>query len=189
MRADLFPAGNAPPIVPDADLRQVRHTFRTDVCMAETIDSIDLRLLTALQRDGSLSQRDLAEQIGLSQNACWRRLQRLQASGLLKGTHVRVDLRALGLDLTVFVMIRTRHHSKDWSEAFRRHVENLPEVIDFYRIGGEWDYLIKVVTRGMAGYDAFYQKLITGFDFVTVTGIFSMEAILETRAADLGRLT
>jgi Lrp/AsnC family transcriptional regulator len=86
------------------------------------------------------------------------------------------------------VMIKTRYHSKEWSDAFRRHVEQLPEVIDFFRIGGEWDYLIKVATRGMAGYDAFYQKLITGFDFATVSGIFSMEAILENRPTDLSRL-
>lgn len=154
--------------------------------MAE-VDESDLRILNCLQRDGALSQRELAERVGLSQNACWRRLQRLQASGLILGTHARVDLVALGLDLTVFVMIRTRHHSRDWSEAFRRHVEQLPEVTDFFRVGGEWDYLLKVVTRGIAGYDAFYQKLITGFDFATVTGIFSMEAMLNNRARDLAR--
>lgn len=135
-----------------------------------------------------MSQRDLAEQVGLSQNACWRRLQRLTASGLIRGTRASIDLAALGLDLTVFVMIRTRHHSKEWADSFRAHVERLPEVIDFYRIGGEWDYLVKVTTRGMGGYDAFYQKLITNFDLATVTGYFSMEAILENRAADLARL-
>ncbi|MGV8987746.1 MAG: Lrp/AsnC family transcriptional regulator [Cypionkella sp.] len=156
--------------------------------MDDKIDSIDLRLLTFLQKDGSLSQRDLAEQVGLSQNACWRRLQRLQAAGLIRGSRVMVNLPALGLDLTVLVMIKTRYHSKDWSDSFRHHVEQLPEVIDFFRIGGEWDYLIKVATRGMAGYDAFYQKLITGFDFATVSGIFSMEAILENRPLDLSRL-
>lgn len=152
------------------------------------VDHIDLRILTVLQTDGSLSQRELADRVGLSQNACWRRLQRLQADGIIRGSRASVDLSALGLDLTVFVMVRTRHHSKEWAESFRRHVELLPEVIDFYRIGGDWDYLIKVVTRGMAGYDAFYQKLITNFDLATVTGFFSMEAILENRPADLARL-
>ncbi|MBI1171469.1 winged helix-turn-helix transcriptional regulator [bacterium] len=156
--------------------------------MDDKIDSIDLRLLTVLQKDGALSQRELAERVGLSQNACWRRLQRLEASGVIRGTRIQVDLAGLGLDLTVLVMIKTRYHSKEWSDAFRRHVELLPEVIDFFRIGGEWDYLIKVATRGMAGYDAFYQKLITGFDFATVSGIFSMEAILENRPVDLPRL-
>ncbi|MER8785132.1 Lrp/AsnC family transcriptional regulator [Mesorhizobium sp. M1006] len=152
------------------------------------IDAFDMKILTAMQIDASLSQRDLAERVGLSQNACWRRIQRLQSLGLIRGSHSSIDLRALGLDLTVFVMVRTRHHSKEWSEAFRTHVERLPEVIDFYRIGGDWDYLIKVVTQGMSGYDAFYQKLITNFDLATVTGFFSMEAIINNRPVDLTNL-
>jgi Lrp/AsnC family transcriptional regulator len=152
------------------------------------IDDFDMRILNFIQRDAYLSQRELAEKIGLSQNACWRRLQRLQALGLIREAHNTIDLKALGFDLTVFVMIRTRHHSRDWSEEFRAHVERLPEVIDFYRIGGDWDYLIKVVTKGMSGYDAFYQKLITNFDLATVTGFFSMEAIINGRPVDLMRL-
>ena len=152
------------------------------------IDDFDMKILTAMQIDAGLSQRDLAEKVGMSQNACWRRLQRLHSLGLIRGSHSEIDLQALGLDLTVFVMIRTRHHSREWSEQFRAHVEKLPEVIDFYRIGGEWDYLIKVVTKGMSGYDAFYQKLITDFDLVTVTGFFSMEAIINNRPVDLGKL-
>lgn len=156
--------------------------------MTAKFDSIDLKILTMLQKDGSLTQRDLAEEIGLSQNALWRRMQALQASGVLLGSRVTVDLRALGLDLTVFVMIKTRHHSRDWLESFARHVATIPEVVDCFRIGGEWDYLLKVVARGMAGYDAFYQRLITGFDFDTVTGIFAMEAMVENRPVDVARL-
>ncbi|MDO8884900.1 MAG: Lrp/AsnC family transcriptional regulator [Pseudotabrizicola sp.] len=151
-------------------------------------DTTDLRILTALQRDSTLSQREIAERIGLSQNACWRRIQALQTAGILVGSQARVDLAALGLDLTVFVMIRSRHHSRDWVDRFSRHVQSLPEVIDFNRIGGEWDYLVKIVTQGMAGYDRFYQRLIDGFEFDKVTGLFSMERILENRPADLNRL-
>lgn len=149
------------------------------------LDSFDMKILNAMQSDASLSQRDLAETVGMSQNACWRRLQRLNLLGLISGSHNVIDLNALGLDLTVFVMIRTSKHSKEWSEAFRLHVERLPEVVDFYRIGGEWDYLIKVVTNGMGGYDRFYQKLITDFELATVTGFFSMEAIINNRPVDL----
>lgn len=152
------------------------------------IDEIDLRILTCLQQDAALAQRDLAEQVGLSQNACWRRLQRLQASGIIGSSRTEIDLERLGFDLTAIVMIRTRHHSKEWAEDFRKHVGRLPEVIDFYRIGGDWDYLVKVVTRGISGYDAFYQKLITNFDLATVTGYFAMEAIIRNRAVDLGRI-
>jgi Lrp/AsnC family transcriptional regulator len=149
------------------------------------VDDFDMRILSTLQRNGTISQRDLADAVGLSQNACWRRLQRLNETGIILGTHAKIDLVALGIDLTVFVMIRTRHHSKDWAISFCKHVESLPEVTDFYRIGGEWDYLIKVMTRGIAGYDAFYQKLITDFDLATVTGFFSMETIISNRTADL----
>jgi Lrp/AsnC family transcriptional regulator len=152
------------------------------------IDDFDLKMLTCLQKNAALAQRDLAEQVGLSQNACWRRLQRLQASGVIGAARTEIDIGLLGFDLTAIVMVRTRHHSKEWSEDFRKHVDRLPEVIDFYRIGGDWDYMIKVITRGISGYDAFYQKLITNFDLATVTGYFAMEAIIRNRAVDLGRI-
>lgn len=152
------------------------------------LDEFDLKILTLLQSSSDLSQRELAERVGLSQNACWRRLQRLTSEGLIKGTQTRVDLAAIGLDLTVFVMVRTRHHSKEWLETFRHHVERIPEVADFYRIGGDWDYLIKVVTRGMGGYDDFYQKLVDGQDLATVTGFFAMETIIDNRPVNLGKM-
>ena len=155
---------------------------------SEKIDGFDLKLLNALQKDSTQSQRELADKVGLSQNACWRRLQRLQSIGIIQGSRTELDLSALGLDLTVFVMIRTRSHSREWSEAFKAHVMKLPEVTDFYRIGGDWDYLIKVIARGMSGYDAFYQKLISNFDLAAVTGFFSMEAIVKNRPLDLNRL-
>lgn len=152
------------------------------------IDNIDLKILTQLQKCGNLSQRELSDKIGLSQNACWRRLQRLTASGLIKGSSTEIDLDALGLSLTVLVLIRTRHHSKEWADRFRKHVERLPEVVDFHRIGGSWDYVIKIVTKEMAGYDLFYQRLIANFDLERVIGMFSMEAIVENRPPDLTRL-
>src|ERR1700748_1213235 len=102
------------------------------------IDHTDLKILSWLQSNASLSQRELADLVGLSQNSCWRRLQRLTENGFVKGTRTHIDLALLGLDLTVLVMVRTRHHSKEWADSFRRHVERLPEVIDFHRIGGDW---------------------------------------------------
>ncbi len=100
---------------------------------------------------------------------------------MLKGTHAVVDAAALGLDLTVFVMIKTRHHSREWSDAFRAHVARIPEVAELHRIGGQWDYMLKIVTRGMAGYDDVYRRLIDGFDLDDVTGYFSMETIFAER--------
>ncbi|KPP91223.1 Lrp/AsnC family transcriptional regulator [Erythrobacter sp. HL-111] len=149
------------------------------------IDRIDRKLLAALQADSSLSQRALADKVGLSQNACWRRLNRLQSEGVILGQRAELDLARLGLDLVVVVMIKTPHHSKEWAEGFRNHVERLPGVVDLYRIGGEWDYLIKVVTRGIAGYDRFYQSLVDGFDLSVVTGHFVMEEMMSAKPVAL----
>lgn len=153
--------------------------------MPENIDHIDRALLKALQADASLSQRELADQLNLSQNTCWRRLRALDERGVLQGTTARIDRQALGLDLVVFVMLRTRHHSADWLAAFRRHVLTIPEVVDFHRIGGDYDYQLKVVTQDMPSYDQVYQRLIAGVELDSVTSYFAMEAIAEGRPLPL----
>ncbi len=153
--------------------------------MRKTFDQIDLAILNHLQQDATLSQRELAERVGLSQNACWRRLGALREAGVLQGASARLDRRKLGLDLVVFVMIRTRHHSADWLRAFRRHVLTIPEVVDFHRISGEYDYQLKVVTEDMASYDRVYQRLIEGVELDSVTSCFAMEAIAENRPLPL----
>lgn len=146
-----------------------------------TIDEIDNRLLQWLQRDANLSQRELADRVGLSQNACWRRLQRLTEAGVLTGSRAVLDPARLGLGLTVFIMIRTRHHDDAWARRFRARIESLPQIVEFHRIGGEWDYMAKAVTTGMAGYDALYKRLIADMDLERVTGVFSMETIFQGR--------
>ncbi|WP_132862162.1 Lrp/AsnC family transcriptional regulator [Shimia isoporae] len=153
--------------------------------MTAKIDNIDRRILDELQKDASLSQRALGEQVGLSQNALWRRLKRLEESGVLQGSHMHIDAKQLGLDLTVFVMVRTRNHSMEWADAFRKHVALIPQVVEMHRIGGDWDYMLKIVTTGMSGYDAVYQRLTTGFELDTVTGYFAMETMLEGRPIDV----
>lgn len=145
------------------------------------MDEIDNRLIALLQADASLSQRDLAERVGLSQNACWRRLQRLTDAGVLRGSRAVIDPAALGLELTVFIMIRTRHHDDAWARRFRARVESIPEIVAFHRIGGEWDYMATAVTTSMAGYDRCYKALIEDMDLERVTGVFSMETIFEGR--------
>lgn len=153
--------------------------------MNKISDHIDRALLAELQRDATLSQRELAERVGLSQNACWRRLKNLQDSGLLRGSAARIDREKLGLSLVVFVMLRTRHHSAEWLQTFRRHVLTIPEVIDFHRIGGDYDYQLKVVTRDMISYDKVYQRLIEKVELDSVTSYFAMEAIAENRPLPL----
>ena len=149
------------------------------------IDQFDLSILRALQNDSSLSQRELAEKVNLSQNACWRRLNNLRENGLVLGQTMRLNRRLLGLGLVVFVMLKTRHHSSDWLEEFRRHVSTIPEVVDFYRIGGDYDYFLKVVTQDMDSYDGVYQRLISKVELDSVTSYFAMEAILEQRGLPL----
>ena len=149
--------------------------------MAENLDQIDKRILQSLQKDATLSQRELADRVGLSQNACWRRLKALNENGVLLGSTARIAREKLGLSLVVFVMLRTRHHSADWLQAFRRHVLTIPEVVDFHRIGGDYDYQLKVVTEDMASYDKVYQRLIEKVELDSVTSYFAMEAIAEGR--------
>ncbi len=153
--------------------------------MNKQIDQIDRNILDVLQRDASLSQREVADRVGLSQNALWRRLKKLEEEGVLLGSRMRIDPTALGLDLTVFVMVRTRNHSMEWAEGFKAHVARIPQVAEMHRIGGDWDYMLKIITSGMSGYDAVYRRLTTGYELDTVTGFFSMETMLEDRPVDV----
>lgn len=149
------------------------------------VDQIDKLMLAALQLDSSISQRELAEKVGLSQNACWRRLQVLNRAGVITGSTVRVDREKLGMGLVVFVMLRTRHHSESWLKSFRNHVSTIPEVVDFFRIGGDYDYMLKVVTEDMASYDRVYKRLISKVELDSVTSYFAMETIEEQRPLPL----
>lgn len=148
-------------------------------------DHLDCRILEELQKDSAQSQRALADKVGLSQNALWRRLKALEEAGAIRNRSVVLNRAALGAGLVVFVLMRTRHHSADWLETFRRHVATIPEVIDFHRIGGEYDYLLKIVTGDMGGYDAVYKRLIEKVELETVTALFAMEALEESRPIPL----
>lgn len=105
--------------------------------------------------------------------------------GIIKGTRARIDTSKIGLDLTVFMLVRTTNHNKKWSDEFRRTVEAIPEIVEFHRIGGEWDYLLKIITTSMSGYDAVYKNLTSQLDLQTVTGLFAMETILSDRPLPL----
>jgi len=145
------------------------------------LDRFNRNILQAIQLDGSLSQRELAKKVNLSANACWNRVQNLKQQDIILGQSVRLNRKAIGLGLVVFVMVRTRHHSADWLKSFRAHVCKIPEVIDFFRIGGDYDYLLKVVTQDMQSYDDVYQRLISEVELDSITSYFAMEAIEEQR--------
>jgi Lrp/AsnC family transcriptional regulator len=148
----------------------------------EELDNIDRAILRALQDNASLSQRELAEVVGLSQNACWRRLKNIQESGMIERHTVRLKPESVGLNLTVFVMVRTRHHSKDWLNQFRRTVLAIPNVIDFYRIAGDYDYMLKIMAEDMNAYDQVYQRLIEKVELDAVTSYITMEPIADQRS-------
>ena len=145
------------------------------------LDHIDKSILRALQQDASLSQRELADKVGLSQNSCWRRLTRLREEGVITGQTVRLDMQAVGLDLTVFAMVRTRHHSAEWLEQLRKSVLSIDNVIDFFRIAGDYDYMIKIVARDMNDFDRVYQRLIKENELEAVTSYIAMETIADSR--------
>ena len=147
----------------------------------KNLENLDKAILRALQQDSSLSQRELAEKVGLSQNSCWRRLTRLREQKIIKGQTVRLDMTAVGLSLTVFVMVRTRHHSAEWLKTFRKSVLEIDNVIDFYRIAGDYDYMIKIVARDMNDFDQIYQRIISQTELETVTSYIAMEAIADGR--------
>ncbi len=145
------------------------------------LDTADRRILRVLQRDSSLPQRDLADRVGLSQAACWKRLRALRESGLIASETLRIDPVKVGLSLTVFVLVRTRHHARDWLAVFRDAVMGLPNVIDFYRIAGEYDYILKIVAEDMNAFDGIYRQLIDRVELDAVTSYVTMESIANNR--------
>lgn len=149
------------------------------------LDKLDLKILDALQHDASLSMADLGAQVGLSTTPCWKRVKRLEEEGLIERRVAIVNRKAVGLPVTVFVSIRAGRHDEPWLQRFAALVADLPEVQEFHRMSGEVDYLLKVVTSSIEGYDLFYKKLIGLADISSVSSAFSMEQIKHTTALPL----
>jgi|SRR5665213_1786715 len=146
------------------------------------LDAIDRRILRELQADATIPLAELAERIGLSQTPCWKRVKRLTEAGVIEKRVALLNRDRLDLGLVVFVAIRTSRHDQDWLDAFARAAASLPEVLEFYRLSGETDYLLKVVVRDIAAYDAFYKRLIAAAPLTDVSSSFAMEQIKYTTA-------
>jgi Lrp/AsnC family transcriptional regulator len=146
------------------------------------LDLIDRRLLALLQEDASLPIAELAERVGLSQTPCWKRIKRLQDEGVITRRVALVDPQALGLALVVFVSVKTSRHDEAWIESFAKGARALPEVVEFYRMSGEVDYLLKVVVSDISAYDRFYKRLIAAAPLSDVSSAFAMEQIKSTTA-------
>lgn len=146
------------------------------------LDDADLRILSALQENATLSVAALSEVVHLSHNSCWRRLRRLEDAGLIIGRVALLDAEALGLGLTAFVSIRTSEHSEAWLAQFAEAVKGMAEVVELYRMTGDVDYLMKLRVANIAAYDAVYKRLIGSVKLTDVSSAFAMEELKYTTA-------
>jgi len=149
------------------------------------LDAYDRKILACLQDDATTPVAGIAERVNLSHNACWRRIKRLEEAGFILRRVALLNAAALGLDMTVFVSIRASEHSGEWLNHLKAVVRDIPEVVEFYRMTGEVDYLLKVRVASIAAYDAVYQRLIREVRLNDVSSAFSMEEIKYSTALPL----
>ena len=147
--------------------------------------SKDREIMDLLQQDSSLSVGDIARKVGLSVTPCWRRIQKLEEAGIIRGRVALLDKDKLGIGMTVFVALKTDQHNAEWLEEFAQKISSYPEVVEFYRMSGEVDYLLRVVGKDMAAYDRFYKRLISEVSLTDVSSSFAMEEIKYTTALPL----
>ena len=148
--------------------------------MSGEVDTIDRRILAELQRDGTLSVDQLSERVGLSRNACWRRVRQMEDAGIITGRVALVDADKLGLGLSVFILVRTSNHDPDWLAKFRAAATSLPEITGVYRMSGDLDYVLRARVADVKAYDRLYQRLIAKVPLSDVSASFVMEEIKET---------
>lgn len=144
------------------------------------IDQIDRRILRELQRDTTRSLDEVADLVGLSRNAVWRRVRLLEQAGIIRDRVALLDPEKLGLGLTVFVQVRTSSHDPDWLAKFAHAMRDTPEVLGAYRMTGDLDYLIRARVGSVQDYDRFYQRMIARLPLSDVSASFVMEEIKET---------
>lgn len=146
------------------------------------LDLIDRKIVAALMRDATLPIAQIAEMAGLSQTPCWKRIQKLEAAGILTGRVALADPARLGFGQTVFVGIKAPDHSAEWREAFARIAGDIPEIMEVYRMAGDMDYLLRIAVADMAAFDALYRRLTDRVPIRAVTSHFAMERVKFTTA-------
>jgi len=146
------------------------------------MDSVDRKILNMLQADASLTVKQIAAQIPLSVTPCWKRIQKLEAQGFIRARVALLDPKKINANVTVFVAIRTDRHTTQWIERFSRAVNDMPEVMEIYRMSGEIDYLLRVVVSSIEAYDRFYKNLVDRIELSNVTSSFAMEQMKYTTA-------
>ena len=144
------------------------------------LDSIDRKVLRAIQRDASLPLDALGAEVGLSRNACWRRVKLLEEAGVIRGRVALCDPDALDLGLTVFIAVRTDRHDPDWLDSFTKALRGMPQILGAYRTSGDLDYLLHARVADVRAYDRLYQSLIRKVAVKDITASFVMEELKET---------
>lgn len=148
--------------------------------MKHALDDKDRRILKEMQRESNRPVAEIAEAVSLSQNACWRRIRQMEEAGIIRKHVVLLDQDRMGLEITVFALIRTSDHSAEWLEKFSKGIDRIDEVMEFHRLNGTYDYLLKIVVASISDYDRVYRKLIAAAPLHDVTSSFSMERIKST---------
>jgi len=149
------------------------------------LDAMDLKILRMLQRDCTMPVAEIGKAVGLSTTPCWRRIQKLEEAGVIRGRAALLDPKKVGAGVTVFVSITTNQHSLEWLQRFHAVIVEFPEVVEFYRMSGQVDYLLRVVVPDIEAYDRFYKKLISRIELPNVSSAFAMEQIKYTTALPL----
>lgn len=153
--------------------------------MKTKLDRIDLALLDILQQDADLPLNELASRVNLSPTPCWRRIQRMQEAGIIRRKVALLDAEKLNVGVTVFVSVRAARHSMQWAEEFCRAISAIPEVVEFYRMSGDVDYLLRVVVPDIRAFDAVYKRMIASVELQDVSSSFAMEQLKYTTALPL----
>ncbi|MBI0536280.1 Lrp/AsnC family transcriptional regulator [Roseomonas sp. KE2513] len=149
------------------------------------MDEIDRKIVAFLQEDATLSVAQLADKVGLSATPCWKRVQKLEAGGVITRRVALVDPEKIGVDLIVYVAIEAGDHTPEWLRTFSRTISAMPEVMEAHRMAGEVDYMLRVAVTGMAEFDSFYKRLIEAVPMRNVTSRFAMERLKYTTAYPL----
>jgi Lrp/AsnC family transcriptional regulator len=149
------------------------------------LDAMDIKILDILQADCTMAVADIGKAVGLSTTPCWRRIQKMEEAGIIQRRVAILEPDAVAAGVTVFVSVKTDQHNIDWLERFHAAVVDFPEVVEFYRMSGDVDYLLRVVVPDIASYDAFYKRLISRIEISKVSSAFAMEQIKYTTALPL----
>lgn len=149
------------------------------------MNSIDRKILELLQEDATYTASEVAKKVGLTTTPCWRRIQKLEQEGYIRGRVALLDRQKLNIGVTVFVAVRTNRHAKDWLDGFKKEIQRIPEIVEAHRLGGDIDYLLRVVVPNIEGYDQVYKRLINVVEFSDVSSSFSMEELKSTTALPL----